>query len=242
MNVKPTPALAGGPDRKPHSRGRQRRRLAVVVAVAVVILACTLARGQLLRAAASLLINEDPGETADFVLPLAGARSFAEAARLCRSGQAAGVLLIPSKPEFAQTLGVLPMDEELMRRELARAGIGDNTVTTVLSQVDNDWSRFRLLGVWLADHPDARVRLVCGRLQSARCRHLLRAVLPKEAVARVRLLALARPEFDETNWWNRKEGMLDVCNSSLSYAHILLCGEDDEKAPWNPDQYEKNLR
>ncbi len=220
---------------------RWRRRLVIGAVIAAAGLACYLGRGPLLRAAAGLLISEDAGESADVVLPLGDAREFAEAARLCRSGRAAGVLLIPARPDFAQRLGVLPTDEALMRRELARAGVGDEIATTVLGQAGNDWSRFRQLGAWLADHPEMRVRLVSGRLQSARCRHILLAVLPKEA-ARVRLEALARPEYDETNWWSRKEGLLDVCNGWMGYSHILLCGEDEEKPQWDPDQYEQNLR
>ena len=236
------PALVNGPNGKSPPRRRWRRRLIVTAAVALVVFTCYLARGPLLRAAARLLISEDEAETADFVFPLGGAREFAEAARLCRSGQTAGVLLIPPRPEFAQTLGVVPTDEELMRRELTRAGAADTSTTAVLSPTNSDWKRFRQLGAWLADRPDARVRIVCGRFQSARCRLLLRVVLSKEAVARVRLQALARPEYDEANWWNRKEGVGDFCNSSVSYAHILLCGEDEEKPQWNPDQYEESLR
>jgi len=205
-------------------------------------LVCYLARGPLQRAAASLLISEDPGESADFVLPLGKAREFAESAEVRRSGRAADVLLIPTKPKYAQRLGILPTDEELLVRELKRAGIADRTAPAILSPVGNDWARFRLLGAWMAQHPGARVEIVCGRFQSARCRHILRAVLPKEAAARVLILALARPEYDETNWWNRKEGVLDVCNSAVSYAYVLFCGEDEEKPEWDPDQYEKTLR
>ena len=130
-----------------------------------------------------------------------------------------------------------------MRRELARVQ-ADPTVTTIPCPADSDWRRVRLLGAWLTERPDVRVTAVCGRFQSARWRRLLRAVLPVEQAARVRLRGPAHtdPDYDETNWWASKAGELDALNSSLGYAHVLLWGEDQEKPPWDPDHYEKSLR
>jgi hypothetical protein len=235
------PASPNNAEKKRPLRCRWLWRLAVV---ALLPLACFLARNTLLRAAAGLLVDEDPVQATDFVLPLGDPATFAEAARLCSSMPASCVLLIPPRPDAAQALGVLPTDEQRMRRELARAQAADRTVTIVPCPTESDWRRARLLGTWLSERPDVRVTAVCGRLQSARWRRLLRAVLPADAISRVRLRAPAHadPDYDETNWWHCKEGQLDALNSSLGYTHVLLCGEDEEKPPWNPDQYENGLR
>lgn len=241
MAAQPPPASPGTAAKKPPSRRRWLWRLAVV---ALFLLACFLARNVLLREAAGLLVDDDSVQSADFVLPLGGPQSFAEAARLCRSAQASGVLIIPAKPDAAQTLGVLPTDEQRMRRELARAQAVDRIVTTLPCPDESDWRRGRLLGAWLAGRPEVRVTAVCGRFHSARWRRLLRTVLPADEASRVRLRAPAHtdPDYDETNWWRCKEGRLDALNSALGYVHVLLCGEDQEKPPWDPDRYEKGLR
>ncbi len=97
------------------------------------------------------------------------------------------------------------------------------------------------LGTWLDEHPDAHVTALCPRLTSARWRYLLSQGLSAGAMLRVRLRAVADPEYDETNWWQHKHGLLNTFNNLVGYAHVRLCGESQEKPRWDPDEYEKSL-
>src|SRR5436853_373693 len=86
-------------------------------------------------------------------------------------------------------------------------------------------ARQPLFGAWLDEHPDARVNVLCPRLKSARWRYLLGRGVAAGTLGRVRLRAVAHPEYDETSWWRWKHGQLDVFNNLVGYAHVRLCGE-----------------
>jgi hypothetical protein len=227
-------------DEKTRSPRRWPRRLLVL---ALVLGTCYLARCPILRGAAWLLISEDAPEATDYVIPLEGEGQLTEAVRLYRDGQITGVLLLSGPLEPAQVLGILPSEEEEARRTLARQGVPNCQLVVVSVEHGSDWDRIRRLGAWLAERPTTKVTILCSRLHSARCRHLLRTVLAGEVLSRIRLRALSHPDYDEGNWWHTKQGSLDFFNSLLSYAHLRLCGEHREERPaWNPDQYEKSLK
>jgi len=58
----------------------------------------------------------------------------------------------------------------------------------------------------------------------------------------VKILALASPRYDETNWWRSREGSRELAFGLLSRAYVYSGGsliEDIE--PWDPDKLEKSL-
>lgn len=203
-------------------------------------LALYLFRAPLLSGAARLLVDEDPPAAPGFVVILSLGEELSEAARLCREEQAEGVLFLTGPPRLAQRLGVLTPDSETARRTLTQMGVADR-VQLLAHPGHRPWDGVRRLGEWLDEHPTARVTFLCGRFQGRKWRYLFHVLLAPGAAARVRLRSLAKPDYDESNWWHCKEGKLDFFAEAIAYAHVRLVGEGEGKPPWDPDQYEKSL-
>ena len=56
---------------------------------------------------------------------------------------------------------------------------------------------------------------------------------------RVRLQAVADPHYDETNWWQGKEGTLDLFNAYIHLGYIWINGDGGQVQPaLLPDDYE----
>ena len=57
------------------------------------------------------------------------------------------------------------------------------------------------------------------------------------------LLAWRHQDFDEADWWQHKEGLLDFLGQGLRLVYAWSAGESS--APphdWDPDAYEAGLR
>ena len=55
-------------------------------------------------------------------------------------------------------------------------------------------------------------------------------------------MALADRRYNETNWWQSKDGMVNWWNGCLKLGYVWLAGEDVEPEPaWDPDAYERAL-
>jgi hypothetical protein len=66
--------------------------------------------------------------------------------------------------------------------------------------------------------------------------------MPEEA-ARVHIRPVSHPEYDETNWWQHKEGSLDLFDSYVRLGYVWLCGEGTGRwHEWNAEEYESRLR
>ncbi len=199
-------------------------------------------RAVLLRSAAGVLIVEDSLEQAEYVLPLNEPAQTREAVRLCRAGQTSRILILAMQPDRVHQLGIVPAEGHQTKQEAVSSGLSEDCVRIMRSEARGEKARVRLLGEVLAEDQTVRVIVLCDRFDSRRWRALCRSVLPGDAAARVRVRALQHPVFDESNWWQHKEGWLAFHDATLSYGYDLANGEDAEEQPqWNPDQYERSL-
>jgi hypothetical protein len=199
-------------------------------------------RAVLLRSAAGVLIAEDSLEQAEYVLPLNEPTQTREAVRLCRAGQASRILILAMRPDRVHQLGIVAAEGQQAKREALSSGLSEDCVRILQSDARGEKARLRLLGEVLAEDPTVRVLVLCDRFDSRRWRARCRCVLFGDAAARVRVRALAHLVYDESNWWQHKEGWLAFYDATLSYGYDLAQGEDTEdQPPWDPDQYERAL-
>ena len=211
--------------------------------IALLLVALYLGRAQLLRAAAGLLIAEDPLEPCDAVLMLGGDRVYSTAAQLYRDGVAKRILLIETAPTRTERMGLQPTEEARARRVLEGEGVPAEAFTVLPAGAYTDWERARRLLGWLHEHPGARVTVLCARFNSRRLRVVFDRTLGPEEAGRVTLRALPDRLFDEASWWHRKEGVLDFFYGAVGLTHVGLAGEPRAgRHPWDPDQYELSLR
>lgn len=198
----------------------------------------------LLTGLARLLIVDEQAAATGWVVPFDGHGHYEQVAQLCQERPDTRVLLLQLDPTRLETLARLPSGVEVAKRELDRRGIRGEAVAvfTAPGRPNSDWVEMRCLGQWLAKNQDAQVTLVCDRFRSRHQRMMLDRVLPPADAARVRLWAVAHPWYDETSWWRRKEGVLDLFNGYLGLGYTWVCGDTSDRwQAWDPDEFERTL-
>jgi hypothetical protein len=224
--------------RSPRASVGRWRRLLIVIAV---LAGLYIARAPLLRGLAGLLISEEPGATAYLVL-LGGDRRHEQAAEWYREGGDRRILVIESCPERLQALGLAPTPTEVDRLALGKQGVPESALIVLPAGAGDDWQRVRALGEWLQMHPGSDVTLLCDRFGSRRLHLICGRILAADA-ARVHLCAVRHRVYDESDWWQHKEGQLTFLDQGLRLTYTWLAGE--RTAPytdWDPDAYEAGLR
>jgi hypothetical protein len=236
-----TQATPAAPPPAAPRRGWRRRWLRRLLAVAVLALGLYLFRAPLLRALAGFLVVDEGTAPATYVLPLDGLTPHRQAIRLAEADPKARVLLLEPPPRRLVAYGILPPDEAWIQEALSAAGRGDG-VRVIHCAGHGDWDRVRELARLLEDEPRAEVVALCQRFHGRRWRRLRDALLPPAAAARVRLVSVRDPAYDEADWWRHKLGVLAFFDAYLGYAYVSLHGEDEGWRTWDPDDYEKSLR
>jgi hypothetical protein len=114
----------------------------------------------------------------------------------------------------------------------------------VPSQAKRGWEATRSLDEWLATKPTGtQVLICCDRLDSRRIYSILDQVLVAENREKVKLHPLTHRYFDETNWWQRKEGVISVYHGIFRLGYLSFVGEDTTSwREWEPDGYEASLK
>ena len=236
----PSPKRADTPA-EPRPGRLSRRRLALFGCAALLALAAAL-HAPLLTAAARVLVVDQSGTPATHLVLLGGDSRHDRAAAFLRENPAGRILLIEEVPDALVEHGVVPAAHVLDRRALAERGVPERAIEQLGSPAANDWQAMRRLGRWLADHPDARVAVLCDRFASRRLRIVVDAVLPPDAARRVSLRPLANHQYDETNWWRGRVGARQFVYAWLHLAYQRLRGEPPPRpATWDPDRYEAEI-
>jgi hypothetical protein len=126
---------------------------------------------------------------------------------------------------------------------LARRGIPAARVETAACDGFSDWDRARSLGAWLAEHPEANLIALSSRFTSRRWRLLLEKALSIEETERVHVRGVRHAWYDEANWWQQKDGVIDVFDAYLKYGYVRFAGEDARDwQEWDPNQYRLETR
>jgi uncharacterized SAM-binding protein YcdF (DUF218 family) len=191
---------------------------------------------------ASTLIAEDHTFSADHVLLLGGDGGFDRAAEHCHAQPKGRILLVDGQPSRLVSYGLLPANLTIQKRELLARGAPPRAIEVLPGLSRTSWEVARQVKDWLGERPEVRVVVLCRRFDSRRQRYIFRRTLGDDA-ERIGFVPLADREYDETNWWQHKRGMLDLLNSSLGLGYTRVMGEDEEAPPlWSPDDYERSLQ
>jgi hypothetical protein len=224
------------------SLSRRRRWFRRLLCLTVLVGAAYLFRAPLLRGLADGLVVGEPAANPAGVLIL-NLHALDVAGELSRSHPSCQLLVMDFPPSPVVSMGILPTRVEMFRDAIRRHGLPLDRLTALPSNSWTTWDTARGLGVWLNDHPDESVVVLCNRFDSRCLRYILDTILPAEAAGRVRVQAVADDQYDESNWWQSKKGKLAFFGSYLSLAHAWVHGDDAaERIPWNLDLYELKTR
>jgi hypothetical protein len=193
---------------------------------------------------AGLLVVDEPVQAADYLLVLDGDRSEEKAAELYHQGLISQVVIFEFAPRRLERMGIIPTHGPFVVSELAKRQVPQSAIIVVPAQAKSRWDLTRSLDDWLASKPKGtRVLICCDRLDSRRLASVLDQVLRVEHRENVRILALTHRYFDETNWWQRKEGVISVFHRTFRLGYVTFIGEDKSSwREWEPDEYEAFLK
>lgn len=152
------------------------------------------------------------------------------------------LVMIPHRPSRLIRAGICEPLESVSRRELAIRGVPTTRFEILGTPVRNWNEELRQLADWLEGLPDAGLVVPCSRFGSACLRQAINRVMPPGVVMRVKVVAVADPRYDETNWWQSRVGVRSMLYALLSRAYSW-CGVsvNDECEEWDPDTYERSL-
>jgi len=217
-------------------------RLRLFWAVAA-LAALTVFHSAILTGCARLLVADQPlPESATHVLLGGGDRQFDRAAELLASGRCGRVLIQAGPPDRLAFLGILPTWTELCRRELGQRGVRDEQLVVQTIEPQPSWDAVRALDRWLAEHPDARLIVLCDRFRSGELAYVYRQILSNEHQARLTVLALPDRRYDESNWWRSRTGIKAFFGTLLARGYTRVRGEESGP-PYDPDPdaYERRV-
>ena len=182
------------------------------------VIALLAAHRPLLRTVLRSLVSEESWNSADCVLAMDGERCFQQAALRLKNGQGQRVLLMESLPSRVVRLGILPSPVEQARTQLAHEGISEASIEVIRGEPRTVHQRVEALGNWLADHPAARVTLLCPRLEGRLWRKAIDATLSPASADRVCVTSLHDSTLVEEAWWLDRNSAKQVLFSWLRLA------------------------
>jgi len=153
------------------------------------------------------------------------------------------VLVVRPRPERSVRMGASPDFETVVRKELLRRGIPREAVVVVPGVARTFWDECRCLAAWFGEHPADSICLLSDRFGSGTMRLVLRQSAGPDVAARVRIVSLANPRYDEASWWKDRSGVKDFMAAWLVNIYIRCRGEDTVRDDnWDPDEYERSIQ
>lgn len=216
------------------------------IAGAAVVLLCFLLwliHPWLLANAAQALIIEHEIQKADCALVLGGNAHIREAARLYHNHQVDRLVLVESRRNLKEQLGIFMPRHQARKRQLVRHGVPAEDIIVITGQPRGIWESSRQIKGWLAQNPSIR-SVVClrERFKSAWGDYVLRSVLEPEVSVRLQTIALPDRRYNEKNWWQSRVGLKEYFNAATRYWFARLHGPSHENPAWNPQEFERELQ
>lgn len=166
---------------------------------------------------------DNVGPPADFIVPLGGGaetRPFTAAA-LYVEGVAPSVLLFEYKQTDAIRLGVALSTTQLYRRVLEIQGVPSSAIRVIPGIVRDTWDEARAVRRILHAARPTRIVVVTSPEHTRRALWTFREAFEGLPVD-VRLAPARHLRFDETNWWQRDEGVLAYLHEYLKLPYYWI--------------------
>lgn len=222
--------------------GMFRRKISLVLVILLAVLGFV-HRWGLSNLAQGLVVSEQIS-LQDHVLLWGWADScFDIAAQLFRENPARRVLMVERQPDRLQQLGILETDEYLFHKELSARDVPSSSQEMIPGKAQDSRAGCAQLLLWLKNHPDETIVVLCDEFQSRRMSLQLSRRLGSEA-ARVTVHGLADRRFGTNNWWTTRRGIRAFTLSWIRLFETWQRGGSTETpdCSWDPDDYEQELQ
>ena len=220
-------AQAKRDDKSPYRRRYGRRLLALVL---VVFLGFVFRATLLTALAAPLIVDMHVSVPSSIFLLSPSKAAIDEAAELYHKRLASRIIVLRQPPTRFDQIGLVG-PSSTARTELVDRGIPEHLQLVLPCAGRSTWAFATAMKGWLSEHPADVALLVCNRFGSRRARSILDRVLDQSERARVGVRALPDIRYDETNWWQRKEGLLDLFQAYVRLGYSYANGETGPLTP-----------
>jgi uncharacterized SAM-binding protein YcdF (DUF218 family) len=205
-------------------RPRWLRRLAWFLAAAcALLLGCYVFRAPLLTGLANAWIVNEAPEKADAIVVLGGGveyRPFA-AARLYKEGLAPKILIMDVDLNSTDKMELTQPERSVTRQILLQSGVPDGAIETVGHAVHSTYQESVGVKEWAKQNGAKRLLIATELFHTRRVRWLFHKQL-KDAGIEVRLVAVAPPQYQATNWWQNEHGLIDFQNEWVKLPYYWL--------------------
>lgn len=166
-------------------------------------------------------VNDTP-EPADAIIVLGGGlntRPFF-AVKLYNQQLAPKILIAETHPTPADDLGVVSRETEGSFAVLSKLGVPSENIVKFGKDVTSTYEEACALRDWLREHNLHRVIIPTDFTHTRRVKWLMNRVLP--ANTKIAIVASPSLYYDETNWWQREEGVISLQNEVLKIFYYRL--------------------
>lgn len=210
------------PDGRPATRRKVRLSgWRVVLAFAVLGLALGwIGHAALLQRLAGWWAVSDDLRHADAVVVLGGdldVRPFAAAA-FYKRGFADKILVSDVSMGRAERLGMIPSHTELNRQVLLKLGVPETAIVTIGNDNSSTFDEAEAVRVWCLESGAKTVIVPTELFAARRTRWIFRRVLDDGGIA-VIVRAFAPPDYELTDWWRNRHGLVDFNDEILKYLY-----------------------
>ena len=200
-----------------------RCRLAAIVICVVAGGAAFSARAYLLPPVARWLdVGVEPPRV-DYVMVLPGdenTRPFVAAA-IVNVGLADKVIVPETERGPAVDDGILPENDEIIRRVLRCRGVSEAKVLVLPGKSNSTHADAKLLATFLDRAPNARVAVVTNDYHTRRARWVFSRVLGDQA-ERISFVSAPTDDFQAGNWWQSEKGFTAISGEYAKLAYYTL--------------------
>jgi hypothetical protein len=224
----------------PRAKKRWWKWLLLIVALAALLFVF---RRTILTSVCACLVLDTPLLSADYLLIMGGDRSEDTAADLYHEGVVSRVVIFETVPSRLDRLKVTEPHAAFLEKQLVKRQVPKAFIEVVPAKARSSWDVMRSLDRWLATRPaGTQVLICCERLDSRRFAWQLDQVLSEEHRKNARIVPVTHRNFDESTWWQSKDGIIATFHLAHRLGYLLVVGED--RTPWQewePDDYEAFL-
>lgn len=162
-------------------------------------------------------------EPVDAVMVLGGAaktRPFV-AVEVVRAGLARKVLIPQVELSDENRDGLVPTEQDVLRRILLRSGVAPDAVVLLTKAVNSTEQEAQVAAAYLLAHPDERLAVVTSDFHTRRARFLFSRACSKNS-GNLIFIAAPADDFDASNWWHCESGLISYLDEYLKLGWALV--------------------
>jgi uncharacterized SAM-binding protein YcdF (DUF218 family) len=208
---------------KPITQPRAKKWLAKILVLALLFAVAVCFRAPLLRGMAAVWIANEPVAKADAIVVLGGGletRPF-EAARLYHQGIAPRILLLNTRRNNTDEMGITTPGTELTRQVLLKKGVPEEALVIIGKDVASTHDECVAVRKWVEENHAKTILIPTDPFHTRRVKWFFGKALKGTGVE-IRTEAVTPRDYTATNWWQNEEGLIAFESEVIKFAYYLV--------------------